>query len=329
MAIPPLFLGLLSAKIGKKKVLLLSYSFLILGTLLIGISSGFVFFIGAVFIIGAGFAVTEATFSAVLMDEFEGQSTKHLNFSQVAFSVGALTGPVIAQALIGIGIYFKNIFIYYSVIFLILAAVFLFTKHHNDKPEPIGSKGSGNLLAFFKNRVFLLLGISVFLYVGIENTFANFADSYFELYIGKPEMSAYALALFWGAMIPSRFIAGAVKLNIKKMFTICAVIIFASSVGAMLISNITLKIVMFALCGFGCGPLFPLLLDSAAKIYKGPKGLCMNMMLSFSAMGGAALPLLSGALVNYSSQVYAYYLCALGVIVLFAVYFKSVKQINR
>ncbi len=325
MAMPPLFLGLLSAKIGKKKVLLLAYSFLILGTLLVGLSHSFVFFMGAVFVIGAGFSVTEATFSAVLMDEFEGQSTKHLNFSQVAFSVGALAGPVIAQTLIGIGIYFKSIYLFASVVFFILAVAFLFTKHYNDKPERKSAQNGSELLAFFKNKFFLMLGFSVFLYVGIENTFANFADSYFELYLGKPEVSAYALALFWGAMIPSRFIAGAVRLNTKKMFALCAAIIFASSISAIMIPDITLKAAMFALCGFGCGPLFPLLLDSAAKVYKGPRGLCMNIMLSFSSMGGAALPLLSGVFVSATNQAAAYFLCAATVLLFSYIYLRAIK----
>lgn len=325
MAIPPLFLGVLSAKIGKKKVLSLSYILLILGTLLVGVSASFVFFMGAVFIIGAGFSVTEATFSAVLMDEFEGQSTRHLNFSQVAFSVGALAGPVIAQALINAGIYFKNIYLYYSAVFFSLAVVFLFTKHHNDKPVHIDA-GSGNpFIIIFKNKFFVMLGISVFLYVGIENTFANFADSYFELYLGKPELSAYALALFWGAMIPSRFIAGALKLNTEKMFSLCAVIIFTSSIAAMIIPNLILKTAMFALCGFGCGPLFALLLDSSAKVYNGSRGFCMNIMLSFSSLGGAVWPLLSGVFVNATAQIAAYIVCAATVLIMAYVYLKTIR----
>jgi MFS family permease len=90
MAIPPLFLGVLSAKIGKKKVVLISCLLLVTGTFLLGMAINMTIFIMAVLFTGAGFAVTEATLSAILADEFTGKSVQQLNFSQAVFSIGAL-----------------------------------------------------------------------------------------------------------------------------------------------------------------------------------------------------------------------------------------------
>ncbi len=326
MAIPPLILGVLSARIGKKKVVLIAYVLMVLGTAMAGMTNEFAAFIISVFIIGAGFSVSEATLSAVLADEFPGQSTRHLNFSQAAFSVGALLGPFIAQAMIQSGVYFKDLFFYCAVVFLILGITFVFTRHQNDRADMQTQCGKYHYQAFFKNRAFLLLGISIFLYVGIENTMANYTDSYFELLLKSPELSATALALFWGAMIPSRFLAGILKIDMKKMFVTLSIFVFITAMSAMLIPQTTFKIIMFAACGFCCGPLWPLLMDEAARKNVGSSGPTMNIMMSFSALGGAILPVASGYAVNVSNHATAYYICAVIAIVMVWTFSKAVKE---
>lgn len=326
MAIPPLVLGVLSARIGKKKVVLIAYLLMVLGTAMAGMTNELAAFIISVFIIGAGFSVSEATLSAVLADEFPGQSTRHLNFSQAAFSIGALLGPFIAQAMIQSGVYFKDLFFYCAVVFLILGIIFAFTRHQNDKADMQTQCGKYHYQAFFKNRAFLLLGICIFLYVGIENTTANYTDSYFELLLKSPELSATALALFWGAMIPSRFLAGILKIDVKKMFVTLSIFVFITAMSAMLIPQTTVKIIMFAACGFCCGPLWPLLMDAVAQKNAGSSGPTMNIMMSFSAFGGAVLPFISGYAVNVSNQAMAYYICAVIAIVMIWTFSKAVKE---
>jgi fucose permease len=325
-SMPPLFLGMLSAKIGKRKVVLISYSLMILGTLLAGITQSLPAFIVSVFIIGAGLSVMEGTLSAVLADEFPEESTRHLNFSQVAFSTGAMSGPFIAQALIENGVYFKDLFIYVSVVFAALMILFCFTRQFSDNARPIVGNNSVKVSGFFKTRVFLLLAFSIFLYVGVENTTANFSDSYFELVLGKPALSAAALSLFWCGMIPSRFLAGILRVGLKKLFTVLAIVVFVSLIGAMLIPDNTIKIILFFTCGFGCGPLWPLLMDAAAKRYRGNSAPALNIMMTFSGLGGAVLPLVSGMVVNKSSQTSAYFLSAAACALMLAVYLASYKN---
>ena len=325
-SLPPLFLGMLSAKIGKRNVILISYSLMILGTLMAGITQSLPAFIVSVFIIGAGLSVTEGTLSAVLADEFPDHSTRHLNFSQVAFSTGAMTGPFIAQALITGGVYFKDLYIYIAVVFMVLLLLFCFTRQYNDNAHQSTESISFRAADFLKNRIFLLLALAIFLYVGLENTIANFSDSYFELVLGNPGLSAVALSLFWGGMIPSRFLAGILKTNLKKLFTVLASIVFASVIAAMLIPDHNAKILLFFVCGFGCGPLWPLLMDAAAKRHKGRSGPALNVMMTFSGLGGAALPLAAGLAVNQSSQSAAYYMSAAACVLMLFMYLLSAKN---
>jgi MFS transporter, FHS family, glucose/mannose:H+ symporter len=329
ISIPPIFIGTLCNKIGKKKVVLLSYGLIILGTFFTGVSKNFIAVASSVFIIGAGFSVTEGTLSAILADEFPDESTKHISFSQVAFSVGALSGPFLAKALIEGGVFFKNLYFFNSAVFLILAIIFFFTKYKNDKGNNQNSKKSFNILKFLNIKVFLLLALTIFMYVGIENTIANFADSYFELELIMPQFSATALALFWGAMIPSRLLAGIIKFEAKKIFVFMSIIVFITVISAMIVPNYYMKIAMFALCGFACGPLWPIIMDTTAKKNKGSTGPALNVMMAFSGLGGALLPLLSGAVVEFTKQSAAYYLSALVVIITLYLYLSALNNKNK
>ncbi len=326
ISIPPLFLGTLSGRIGKKNILMISILLITIGTFLVGLTNSFGAFVGSIFIVGAGFSVTEGTMSAVLTDEYPKETTKHLNFSQVAFSGGAFAGPLIAEGLIDSGVYFKDLYFYVSAVFLVLGVIFYFTKQQNDKGETSVEAANFNVIRFLRNKVFLLLALGIFLYVGIENTIAYFSDSYYELILGKPHLSALALSLFWGAMIPSRFLAGIIKVNLKKMFVVLSSLIFAGTIAAMLIPNITVKIILFAVCGFGCGPLWPLMMDMVAKKNRGAAGPALNVMMTFTGLGGATLPFISGIFVNFSNQQTAYYICAVAAVLMAIMYVSSLKK---
>lgn len=325
ISLPPLFLGVLSGKIGKKRVLMISFVLMILGTCLIGTTEPLALFVISVFIIGAGFSVTEATLSAVLADEFPGKSTLHLNFSQVMFSIGALCGPFIAKALIDSGLAFRHIYVGISAVFLVLGIVFAFTKQKNDHVVE-QQKGSSIRMTSFVRYGFVLLAICICIYVGIENTIASYADRYFELGLNMPEYSAIALALYWGAMIPSRFLAGIIKIDPKKMIVgLCGLVALAAP-AAILIDDVKVKIAMFALCGFACGPLWPSIVDAVAKRNQGQSGPAINVLMSFSGLGGAVFPLAAGLLISYGNISTAYYMCAILSVILGVLYLSSMRK---
>jgi fucose permease len=331
ISLPPLFMGPLCAKIGKKRLLMISYSLIILGTFLAGIAGNFAGFIACILLIGAGFSVTEGTLSAVLSDEYPDESTRHLNFSQVAFSAGAMAGPFAAQGLISSGVFFKDLFFYISAVFLILGIIFSLTRHQNDRGLEMPCEGPLFAVSFLRSRVFLLLALSIFLYVGMENTVSSFSDSYFELQLGVPALSAVALSLFWGAMIPSRFLAGVLKTDRKKLFTGLSILAVSAAAAAMLVPGHTAKVILFAVCGFGCGPLWPLLMDSVAQKKRGSTGPALNMMMAFSGFGGAVVPFLAGFLVlGFKIEAAAYFLsAALGAVMLTLFLFTLKKGVKK
>ena len=296
VCIPPLLLGSLSEKLGKRGVLIISLPLMILGTFFVSIAGNIALFLISVFIIGAGFSVTEATMSAVLSAEFPGRSKLHLGMSQAFFSLGAVGAPFASEALFAAGQTYKDLFLYVSILFAVMLVLFLFSRQQKD------TKGSSHAgfkaaVSLFSNKSFFFFAVAMFLCVGIEEIVAFFTDSYFELTLRSPEFSALALGLFWVCMIPPRLLLGTFKQPHKTIVLICAAGTAACSVAIILFPDITTKLIMFGLLGFFCGPTWPLIMDLTAKRYPKNVGLSINVMMSVSGFGGLLTPIFVGALI--------------------------------
>jgi len=294
--LPPLFLGSLSEKLGKHGVLSISIPLMIAGTLMVALTSSLIAFIAGIFIIGAGYSVTEATFSATLGAEFPEKSKFHLGVSQAIFSFGAVLSPFACEALFAAGKSYKDLFLYVSIIYVCLYVLFLFSKQVND------IKGSSKFgiraaVSMFSSKAFVFFAAAMFLYVGIEEIVAFFTDSYFELTLASPSFSAMALSIFWVTMIPSRLLLGVTRLSHKTLALICALGIALGGVGVIAFSSITIKLVAFGVLGFFSGPMWPLIMDVVAVRYPNSVGLAVNVMMSVCGLGGAFMPLVVGALI--------------------------------
>lgn len=325
LCLPPLFLGTLSEKIGKKGVITISLPLMILGLLLISLTNNLALFIVGILLCGAGYSVAEATLTATLGVEFKEKSSFHLGMSQAFFSIGAVSAPFWCEALFGAGYTYHHAF---GIIAIALAAtyiLFLFTKHKNDVKGAAHS-GIGPTLRFFSSKVFLLISVAMFMCVGIEETVAFYADSYLELTLGMPQYSALALSLFWAGMIPPRLLLGAIKLSHKTTFTICGAGIAVCALGIVFIPALEARLVFFALLGLFNGPTWPIIMDIAAKKYPDNAGAVSNVMLSLGCLGGAATPLVVGALVTGSSFVPVFFATAFCGVVMSAAFILSNKN---
>jgi len=328
LCITPLFLGSMSERLGKRGVMTISIPLMIAGTLMVSLSNSLAFFLIGIFVIGAGFSVTEGTMSATLGAEFPEKSKLHLGVSQAIFSLGAVLSPFASEAIFRTGRTYQDTFLYVSLIFMGLYALFFFTKHQNDIR---GSADYGIAAAarLFTKKTFVLLAVGIFLCVGIEEIVAFFSDSYYELTLQSPQFSALALGLFWACMIPSRLLLGVVRLSHKAIVFICMGCIIASSTVIAAAPDITVKLAAYAVLGFGCGPTWPLILDIVAKRYPQNVGLGINVMMSMSGLGGALTPLAVGAIVvgaDFTPVFITAALCAVGIAVSFALAVRNSRK---
>ena len=296
LCLPPLFLGTLSEKIGKKGVVTIALPLMIFGVLLISLTASLWLFIVGILLCGAGYSVAEATLTATLGVEFKEKSSFHLGMSQAFFSIGAVLAPFWCSALFNSGYSYHHAFGIVAIALIVTFVLFLFTRHQNDI---VGSAhaGIGTALRFFTKKIFILIALAMFMAVGIEETVAFFADSYVALTLAEPNFSALALSLFWVGMIPPRLFLGAIKLPHKTTFLICGAGVTVSSLAIIAVPVFEIRLAMFALLGVFNGPIWPIIMDIAAKKYPDNAGAVSNVMMSIGCLGGAVAPLVAGALV--------------------------------
>jgi Fucose permease len=318
VSLAPLLVGMLASKASKKSITTFSYIMLIIGTLSVFLSSNIWLQIISFSIIGGGYGITEATLSAILVDEYPDKANLHMNLSQVLFSIGALSGPYITKGIVGI-ISYQFMYLGLSLIFAVLITLFRFTKISAGKQTDDWSD-KGSIFKIIRSKTFILLLCAMFFYVGIEELVGFFTDSYLYSVVNAPQYSALALSLFWGLMIPSRFLAGVLKNPVKAKIVFCSVLLAISVLMFVLVDNIVLKLLMVAFIGFGSGPLWPLLMTVAGEKFKDHTGPVFNLLMSLGGFGGVALPFIAGHIIVFSNETVAFYLAAFCVLVLLSCY---------
>jgi fucose permease len=297
LCLPPLFLGTLCERIGRRGVVMISMPLMILGTFLVSVTSGLAFFIIGILLIGAGFSVTEGTLTATLGVEFSERSTLHLGVSQAVFSLGAVLSPFACEALFQKGFTYNALFGIVSAIFAALFALFLLTKQMRDE-KCAKEAGAGGALKFFKYKPFVIISVAMLAYVGAEEMVSFFTDSFFELTLRATEYSALALSLFWAGMIPTRALLGVVKRRHGEVIIGCAAGIILCILVILLIPAMPAKIAAYCALGAFCGPCWPLIMDITAKKYPQSAGTVSNVMISVGGFGGAVMPIIAGTLVS-------------------------------
>ncbi|MGI6778618.1 MAG: MFS transporter [Acetivibrionales bacterium] len=325
ICIPPLFIAWLAGKTGKKNVLMFSMTILVAGLLSVYLTNNLLCFIISIFFIGGGFSVTEATLSAAISDEFPQNAQKHISFSQAMFSIGAFISPLVSEFLLNRGIRWKSLFLLCGVFFALLLVMLTFIKIEKSVIE-YNASGSKDILGIIREKNFIFLALTIFVYIGIEEIIGFFTDSYFNISVGAPGLGAVALSLYWAAMIPSRLITGIVKMSHKKFIAICSIGITISLVAAMLIPVNAVKLVLFAFSGLFCGPVWGLIMTSVAQQNSWNSAASMNFLVSVSGLGGAVFPFTAGILISFSGEYSAYFLAAVAGILMLIAFGASQKK---
>jgi fucose permease len=175
-----------------------------------------------------------------------------------------------------------------------------FPKVELKEDEKIGTLD--NFKELLKNRYTILFFFGTFCYVGTEQGIANWISKFLQLYHGlDPETKgASAVAWFWGLMTAGCLL-GLVLLKlfdsrkVLQLFVVGAML----SLSAALFGPVTVAVIAFPLCGFFASVMWSIVislgLNSVAKHHGSFAGI-----LCTGIVGGAVVPLIIGAISDYT-----------------------------
>lgn len=297
--------GLLAARIGKKKLLLLGLG-LNAGAMLIPclMVPDFVLLLGCIFVLGIGTTFLQVAGNPIMHDvSAEGNFGRNLSFAQGFKGIGSTASSYIVggAALASIPVLstmgWRGVF---PIFFVLMAGAFIWVatikveETKADVPPSIGSS-----LGLLAKPVFAMAVLGIFLYVGAEVCMARFLLPLMEkMGIDEAAATKFGPAFFFLMLTVGRLLGGAV-LNIMTQRTFFRLSAALGLVGGiiLMLGNSSLAVVGVLAAGLGFANIWPMLFSITVE--EDPKRSSeLSGLMCMAISGGALVPLVMGKLVD-------------------------------
>lgn len=297
--VAPVIFGEISDRVGKKAVVIEAFIIFIIGLLLVYLFHSIVIVAIGIFLIGGGFGVIEGTLSGLLSDVNAGEANRVISISQIFFSIGAVAGPLIVLSLIDLYSGWKELFLF--LIILYCAALVYLVQLKFERNYNVTRYDQGLIsVKLVKKKIFILLCISIFIYVGIEEGVAFWLNTYFKSTYNASQLWAYALSGYWGSMIIGRYIVSRFAKYSKQLMAGGLLVSLLFLVTALLVKNSIICFICFIGVGLGFSAIWPIIMSMAAGYYPEYTGTALGILMTCSAAGGIIVPFLIGFIADFS-----------------------------
>ncbi len=298
--------GLLMAKLGERRFLLLGLSVYGLGALLYSLAPPYVFFLCTGVIVGFGVGMIDAGLNAYIAS-LPNHGTL-LNYLHAFYGAGALLGPLVASGLLAQGLSWQTTYLVWlaSALVILVGLWFAFKRGEAGVPQSTreGERQESNLLgATLRLRGVWLAAIFLLFYVGTEVGLGNWGYSFLTLArSGPPLFSAWVISGYWCGLTLGRLVLGHLipRLGARRLITLCLAGVVLGLLLAWALPGVWGAACGFCLVGFCLGPLFPTAIALMPQIVV-PRLLpsAIGFLACLGSGGGALFPWLAGNLVQH------------------------------
>lgn len=297
--------GLLAARIGMKKLLLLGLGLNAVAMLVPSIiAPGFALLLLCIFVLGIGTTFLQVAGNPIMREvSAEGNYSRNLSFAQGLKGIGSTVATYLVTAIASIALFqsmgwrgsFPVFFVLMAVAFVTVALVKV--DESDSKSETPPSIASS--LSLLKEPIFAMAVLGIFLYVGAEVCMARFLFPGLKN-MGMDETTAakFGPALFFALLTVGRIAGGVVlaKVKPKPAFRVSA-LMGGIGAGLLMSGNTSLAIGGVILGGLGFANIWPLLFSITVEERPERAGELSGLMC-MAISGGALVPLLMGGLVD-------------------------------
>lgn len=309
--VAPLLFGPLADKWGKRRVLVIFMGLRIAACLLISIISAVTGLMIGIFLIGISVSIVQYVALAALSDAYPQSGKKKMGLITGMYSAGALSAPWLCGQLLDAGYSWKWLFIILGLSALISINYLWrsdFASKEIREEAAIFTKGK------FYGGGITLLCLIMFLYCGAENGIAFFMNSF-----AKNELQLahayWGLSLFWGAMIPSRLLAGGLYRYRKIILVISCAAAGICLFGISIINSGWLFLSLSFILGFVCGMIYPCVLNYMVD-FAGSKSATASGLISIACgLGGAIFATGFGLIADWAGIRAAYVFLGIAMLV--------------
>lgn len=296
----------LAAKIGRKATIVSMSAFIPAMWLVITWIPPVPVIYAAFVLLGIGRGSVSIINNAVVNDHSDGKPAA-LNLLHMTFAVGAFLSPFLTSLYIGAGLGWRAV-AYTVIIGSALACIgyaCMKLDYNSPKETAKANAVSGSMAeepkAFYRNPVFYIMGMLLFLYLGLENCVNGWFVTYFKsMGIMSSAYATNLVSVTWIMVMLGRLLTAALSAKIDKNKLIFSYCIATAVFFFMLIATKNLAVITVAIAGLGFffAGIYPTGVSSVGAIIKG-SNVGMSMFLAMAALGGIITPQLVGIVADH------------------------------
>ena len=319
--------GVLPAKIGAKKTVLLLTIGYFLGYLLCAFTGIFGLLAFAFLSIGLakGSAITNCN---VLVSTNAIERTRAMNVLHACYAAGALLCPFLIQAFLGIDAHAPMIGI--ALAGLLMWFLFLVTKLPDERTSAsTTTSGSENTFAFLRDSTFWILTALVFCQNAAEQSVNGWLVTYFKSeQILSGTLANYTVSIMWGSTLIARLLIAFVfpVKNLYKTLSIMGLsltVLYAILVQMHTPVAASVALFLFAFAMAGVNPL------AISGVGQMTSSASMGTLLSTAACGAILMPYIIGRIgdaISLQAGMTANLVPCIGILVLSLVMYRRTKK---
>lgn len=283
--------GIVSDRIGKRRVLQTACGLLLAGAAVWSVAPGLpVACVGSA-LMGLGGGVLESMSSALLSDLFPGRRRFFLNLSQAMYCAGAIVGPGVASWLLPLGVSWRLCFV--GIAFAAVLLLVLYTRASLPASLHADRIHLAALRAILGRRTFLLPCLALFCVVLSETGVALYSNAYLQTVHQAPERWAIAcISLFWLGMMLGRWLCANIPEHVPCGPLNAALLVVTTGVLALQqwAGSWEASLVLFALTGLAFSGIWPLIVGMSASLNPGYSGTVLGITIAAGSLGCIVAP---------------------------------------
>ncbi len=292
--------GLLAARIGKKKLLLLGLGLNAAALVLPSIfMPPFPVLLGCIFLLGVGTTFLQVAGNPIMRDvSREGNYSRNLALAQGIKGVGSTASTYIVTAIASIALFksmsWRGAFPLFCVLMSLAFVSVLFVKVKETKADVPPSVGSS--LRLLKEPIFFLAVLGIFVYVGAEASMGRFLKPALRNFGMEAERAnTVGPVLFFLMLTIGRLLGGAILtiMSPRTCFRLSALLGVLGSVVIMLGAGSTVTIIGIVAAGLGFANIWPMLFSITVE-ERPERANELSGLMCMAISGGAIVPLIMG-----------------------------------
>ena len=288
--------GIIQARIGKKKMLNIGMSIVGTGLLIPFCFYTFPMVLTGFALLGIGSTIVQVSANPLLVDVVPGsKASSFLSFSQFIKAIGSMIAAPLAALFASSFGNWKILFLVFGVVSL-LSVLWLSTVKIEESAATEKKASLKSSFALLGNTYILMMVLSIFLVVGIDVGFNAFSGTFLSTKFGIDPVAAESgrSVYFFGRMLGT--FAGAIiltRLSSSKGLLYSALITILTITALLFIPSKTAAWILVFIIGFGAANIFPLVFSITIQKYP-ERGNEISGLMMMAISGGALIPPVMG-----------------------------------